>query len=395
MPASENAVNRISPNQRNGAEGEHAQEKLSALLDDVTVNLAQTAPKSTPGTSAPHSTPKAPGETPLSLRMQMMGNRPKAENTSSEANPPTSGAGDNKANLGPMAASPQVAQLAAQIKSMQSATTRPPNDGVGQSAAAQSGPAQSGAVQSGSVNIKGRGDGIAIEIGKGNWADLLHHLGERLTQAAGFFRGGRVALDVGSRPLLENELDQIRELLATYNMTLGVVRTTAERTFEAAIALGLAAKLETPHGETDAEIESAASNHTADHHFVYRGNLRSGQVLKRDEHVLIIGDVNPGAEVISTGDILVWGRLRGLVDAGASGDTRSVVLALELAPIQLRIAHVVAEPNEDQVAKANGRWTWRRSKVQRPEIAYVAEERVVTEPWDDSKPGGLSAFRRP
>jgi septum site-determining protein MinC len=388
MPASENAVNRMSPNQKNGAEGEHAQEKLSALLDDVTVNLAQTAPKVTPATPITNSAVKPAGETPLSLRMQTLASRPKAENAPTEPNSASGGAADSKPNLGPLTTSPQVAQIAAQIKSMQSGATRPSTPGE------MPGASQPTAVPSGAVNIKGRGDGIAIEIGKGNWPDLIHHLGERLTQAAGFFRGGRVALDVGARPLLENELAQLRELLVTYTMTLGVVRTSAERTFEAAIALGLAAKLETPHGETDAEIESAASNHLADHHFVYRGNLRSGQVLERNEHILIIGDVNPGAEVISTGDILVWGRLRGLVHAGAAGDTHSVVLALELAPIQLRIANLVADPNEAQSTKANGRWTWKRPAVQRPEIAYIAGDRVITEPWDDSKPGGLSAFRR-
>jgi septum site-determining protein MinC len=373
MAATDNAAAHFSSKNRS-AGNDSTQAKLAALLDDTTVHgaLNGQSPSSGGAEGSSHLPP---------LPSRLAAGNPPADSTAAPASPSP----DNPENANSTPASSQVAQLTAQIKSMQAHHTA--NEA---SSAAPSKPA----VASNSVHIKGRGDGIVIEIGKGNWADLLSHLKERLTQATAFFRGGTVALHVGGRPLLEHELQQVCDLLATFHMQMGVIRTTAERTFDAAISLGLAAKLETAEGETDAEIEAAASNRTADHHFVYRGNLRSGQILERAEHVLVIGDVNPGAEVISAGDILVWGRVRGLIHAGAEGDGRSVVLALDLEPIQLRIANVLATADDLQSNQTYSRWGWKRSGKRRPAIAYVAQERIVVEPWDDSKPGGISAFRR-
>lgn len=70
--------------------------------------------------------------------------------------------------------------------------------------------------------------------------------------------------------------------------------------------------------------------------------LRSGQSLKSDGNVVIIGDVNPGAEIIAKGDITVWGVLGGIAHAGADGSSYSRIRALKLYAIQLRIGDVVA-----------------------------------------------------
>ncbi|HEX7008861.1 MAG TPA: septum site-determining protein MinC, partial [Phycisphaeraceae bacterium] len=66
--------------------------------------------------------------------------------------------------------------------------------------------------------------------------------------------------------------------------------------------------------------------------------LRSGQVVRHQGHLTVLGDVNPGAEVIAGGSVVVWGRVRGTVHAGALGDRSAQICALELAPTQLRIA---------------------------------------------------------
>ena len=248
-------------------------------------------------------------------------------------------------------------------------------------------------INAGAISIKGRTDGVAIEIGKGNWADLLANLAERLAQASDFFRGGKVALDIGARPLLENELAQVRETLEHVGLKLGAVRTKSERTFQAALNLGLATKLDPPDPAEAAEAQPAGSNREGERYFVYRGNLRSGQVLQKREHILVIGDVNPGAEVISAGDIFVWGRLRGIVHAGADGDTRSVIVAFELDPVQLQVAGVAAVAPEEPTGLA-ARLLKKRTTVKRPELAYLNNQQVLIEPWDESKPGGLAAFRR-
>lgn len=71
-------------------------------------------------------------------------------------------------------------------------------------------------------------------------------------------------------------------------------------------------------------------------------NLRSGQSVAHKGHLVIFGDVNPGAEVVAEGDITVWGALRGIAHAGSNGNDKAEIRALRLHPIQLRIAHSIA-----------------------------------------------------
>jgi septum site-determining protein MinC len=87
--------------------------------------------------------------------------------------------------------------------------------------------------------------------------------------------------------------------------------------------------------------------------------------------VVIVGDVNPGSEVIAGGDVIVWGRLRGIVHAGAGGDEKRCVCALDLSPTQLRIGNYIARPPEDK----------RRRKVSQPERAFVSDGQLVAERW--------------
>ena len=87
---------------------------------------------------------------------------------------------------------------------------------------------------------------------------------------------------------------------------------------------------------------------------------------------MVIGDVNPGAEIVAGGNIVVWGRARGLVHAGALGNEDTVICALDLAPTQLRIAGHIARSPED------------RRRKPAAEMASVREGRIVAIPWQDS-----------
>jgi len=99
--------------------------------------------------------------------------------------------------------------------------------------------------------------------------------------------------------------------------------------------------------------------------------LRGGQTIRYAGHVIVYGDVNPGAEIVAAGDVMVWGRLRGVVHAGASGDDDAFVCALKLAPTQLRIGkHIARSPDET------------REPVRGPELARVREGRILIEVWN-------------
>ena len=79
---------------------------------------------------------------------------------------------------------------------------------------------------------------------------------------------------------------------------------------------------------------------------VHRGTLRSGDHLETSGSVLLLGDVNPGARISAAGHVLVWGRLRGVAHAGCQGDNFARIVALQLRPLQLRIAGAVARGPE-------------------------------------------------
>jgi septum site-determining protein MinC len=243
------------------------------------------------------------------------------------------------------------------------------------------------------ISIRGRADGLVVEIGKGSWLEIMAVLDERLQQSSSFFRNAQVALDVGARPCTEPELAQLVGLLKTHGMALATLRTSAERTFQAALAVGLTATLESAEGAAVADATPATTNASTSTYFVYRGYLRSGHRLHRKENVLVIGDVNPGAEVSSDGDVLVWGRLRGVVHAGAKGNVRAIVAALDLEPTQLRIADVMTIGPDPRPGQP-GKWFWKRSAHKRPEVARIINQAIVLEEWDESRPGGLVSLRR-
>lgn len=103
------------------------------------------------------------------------------------------------------------------------------------------------------------------------------------------------------------------------------------------------ATAEPEHATADGETRPATPAPPPQPVILYlRQTLRSGQAVSHKGHLVIIGDVNPGAEVMAEGDITVWGALRGIAHAGIGGNTRAEIRALKLQPVQLRIAHAIA-----------------------------------------------------
>jgi septum site-determining protein MinC len=113
---------------------------------------------------------------------------------------------------------------------------------------------------------------------------------------------------------------------------------------------------------------------------IHQGTLRSGDHRHAAGSLLVLGDVNPGAQISAVGHVMVWGRLRGTAHAGRSGDRAARIVALHLHPLQLRIA--------DQVA---------RGPVEAPpaglaEKAHLVDGRIHIDPADPFwPPGGVPA----
>jgi septum site-determining protein MinC len=220
--------------------------------------------------------------------------------------------------------------------------------------------------RSSDIRIKGIRQGLLATLGEGEWSRLLSALEARLSQSPAFFRGGRVALEVGNRDLTSDQVEEARSMVARHEVELWALVSTAPTTQAVARGLGLVTELD-PVGQRsrssrDGEDATAKA-------ILVRRTLRSGQTLRHPGHIVIIGDVNPGAEVVAGGDIVVWGRVRGLVHAGALDDDNAVICALELAPTQLRIASHIARSPEERPA----------SPV--PERALVRDGQIVAVPW--------------
>jgi septum site-determining protein MinC len=219
------------------------------------------------------------------------------------------------------------------------------------------------------ITIKGTSYGLVIHIGPGSWDGLMAELATRLEQTASFFKGGRVALQVGPRQLEDHELEKIGVLLKSHQMTLWAVVGEAEETQQAAASLGLETQLALSRVSPATSEETDRTIIEEREAVLVRRTLRSGQSIHHSGHVIVIGDVNPGAEIIAGGDVLVWGKLRGTVHAGAGGDDGAIVCALGLAPTQLRISGYIARSPSGQMQDVM------------PEVASVQGGQIVVELW--------------
>jgi septum site-determining protein MinC len=242
------------------------------------------------------------------------------------------------------------------------------------------------------IIIKGSRDGLLITLGPGAWHIALGALEARLTATPEFFKGARVALLVGNRKLVEADVRAARDLLAQHDVLLWGIIGEDEETQHVAAVMGLDAELpqrdrvkprpqpvepaepiEPPMpigiGNVPTTLESASVD-DPEAGLIARRTLRSGQQLRHPGSITVIGDVNPGAEVVAGGDVVVWGKLRGTVHAGAMGNETAVVCALDLAPTQLRIAQYFARSPEGRRRKPT------------PEVARVRDGKIVAESWE-------------
>jgi len=206
---------------------------------------------------------------------------------------------------------------------------------------------------------------------------VLNELAAQLDRpgAQSFFQGARVLLETGPRAVDVLELEELIALLSQHGMTLTSVigGRNAQDAFEQ-----VRSTIPPPPEAFSADAETAGPEATMPSDtaqaMLIRRTVRSGQRYRYAGTIVIIGDVNPGAEVIAEGDVIVWGKLRGVAHAGAAGNDNAVVGALILAPTQLRISGYVARAPDDK----------RRQRNVSAEIARVRDGRIVVEPWSGS-----------
>lgn len=167
------------------------------------------------------------------------------------------------------------------------------------------------------------------------FAEILTYLERRLKESREFFQRSTVALDARNRAFGTDEILQIHRVLKDHGgASLAEVRLEEDLSFW----------LDTRNGGSPLDSKVSKSKQQDNAPLIVKHTCRSGMQIVAPSDCLILGDVNPGAEVLAMGDIIVFGNLRGVAHAGAGGNRSAKIWALSIEPNQIRIADLVAVP---------------------------------------------------
>lgn len=227
----------------------------------------------------------------------------------------------------------------------------------------------------GQVRVRGTQDGLVVSVpAELPFPELLGQVRSSVEGTGDFFRQGEVVLDYGTRvPNLE-EILALQALLSERGVRLRTVTAGVREYQELLRGWGYHPLRPVPDQpvEQDEYTEPAIDPERPAHYV--RRTLRSGAMVQSEDDVVVLGDVNAGAEVISGGDVLVWGTLRGTVHAGIHGDHNAIISALRFMPTQLRIGSVFARSPDR-----------RQGSADTPMIARLAGNELIVEPWRTSR----------
>lgn len=198
-----------------------------------------------------------------------------------------------------------------------------------------------------SINLKK--NEIVIKLNEeAQQAEIIIALTKKLTELKKLYQDEKTPIIVTGKILKNKEIDEIQELIKSkidveidFDMPKGLGLHSIKKTFEKEIAIS----------ETK----------------FHRGSLRSGQKVESEGSLVIIGDVNSGAEVIASDNIIVLGALRGLAHAGAKGNKQAIIAAGLVDTVQIRIANVVKEIDRDE------------EPMHKQSYVSVVEDRIIIE----------------
>ncbi len=186
--------------------------------------------------------------------------------------------------------------------------------------------------QENQVIFKGTKDGITVVFDpEAPFASLCEQLEKKVEDASKFFDGVKTSIAFKGRVFSDEEEQKLLDIVCSHTtMQITFVKTEND---EVGRISALLSKQMQPFNLTK----------------FHKGSLRNGQRIDFDGSVVIIGDVNPGAEIKATGNIIILGQLKGMAHAGCSGMSEAFVSAVYMAPVQLRIADIITRfPEENK-----------------------------------------------
>lgn len=211
-----------------------------------------------------------------------------------------------------------------------------------------------------SVVIKGNKFGIIVVMNPDiPFEELKDLIKEKFTESSKFFGNAKMAISFEGRKLTNEEQKEILDIISANTEMHIVCVMENDPDTEENFRKTLDQKL----------LE--LSNNTGQ---FYKGILRSGASLEFETSVIIIGDVNRGARVVSKGNIIVLGSLKGTAYAGATGNPNAFVVALDMNPTQIRIGDIIARAPDHPV----------KEEVKEAKIAFLEDNNIYIEPLNKS-----------
>ena len=202
-------------------------------------------------------------------------------------------------------------------------------------------------MRSSSVSINLKKDQILIKLNENaEQENIVEALKKKLPELKKLYKEEKTPIMITGKVLKNKEMDEIEEIIKE--------KLEVDVDFDMPKELGL-------HNIKKTFIQEVSISETKFH----RGSLRSGQKIEEDGSIVIIGDVNSGAEVVAADNIVVLGTLRGLAHAGAKGNTKAIIAAGKLDTVQLRIANIVREIDRDE------------EPLHRQAYVYIEDDKVV------------------
>ena len=212
------------------------------------------------------------------------------------------------------------------------------------------------------IKIKGENDGLMLEFPPDlSFLEIVEELSRKLDSGSGFFLRG-ILVRVPRNRFSKEELAELQELFRTHGLICRLEKPVPMRS---ASPVPPSPK---PAAASVSPQEAMQDAPELQRMLVIDKTLRGGQAVETEGSVIVFGNVNPGAQITAGGSVDIRGTCRGLVHAGAAGDSTAFIIADHLMPTQIRIANYVARsPDEpEDFGKA--------------ERAYVKDGQIVIEP---------------
>ena len=211
-----------------------------------------------------------------------------------------------------------------------------------------------------SVMIKGNKFGIIVVLSPDvPFEELKLLVAEKFKESSKFFENAKMAITFEGRKLTNEDQKEILDIIGE-NTDMHIVCVIENDP-----------ETEESFRKTIEQKLLELSNNTGQ---FYKGILRSGASLEFETSVVIIGDVNHGARVVSKGNIIVLGSLKGTAFAGAAGNTNSFVVALDMSPTQIRISDTIARAPDKPV----------KEELKEAKIAFLEDGNIYIEPLNKS-----------